>query len=221
MSPRAAAACKRVRSVTGAHQLKDLDGLVQPLHRHRPQGSDLHQALDQPQGGSGQPDTPRHGHLLHARRQVGGLPDRRVVHMQVVANGPHHDFPGVEPHAHAQLQATGAAYLFGIVLHRRLHRQGGIAGAQGVVFVGNGGAKQGHDAVAQHLVHRALEAVHGVHHAVDGWIEELLGGFRVEVADELRGVFEIGKEHRDLLALAFQGRAGGEDFLGQIWAVYR
>ena len=32
---------------TGAHQLKHLDGLLQALHRHWPQGSDLHQALSQ------------------------------------------------------------------------------------------------------------------------------------------------------------------------------
>ena len=125
--------------------------------------------------------------------------------------------PAVETHAHAQLQAPGAAHLVGGGLHGRLHGQGGIAGAQGVVFVGNGRAKQGHNAIAQHLIHRALEAVHGVHHAVDGGIEELLGGFGIETPDEFRRVLEVGKQHRDLLALAFQGGAGGEDLLGQIW----
>jgi hypothetical protein len=121
---------------------------------------------------------------------------------------------GVEAHAHAQLQAAAAAYLLGIGLHGRLHGQGGIAGAQGVIFVGNRGAKQGHDAVAEHLIHRALEAVHGVHHAMDGGIEELLRGFGVEAADEFGRVLEIGKEHGHLLPLAFQGTAGGEDLLG-------
>ena len=91
-----------------------------------------------------------------------------------------------------------------------------------MVFVGNGGAKQGHNAVAEHLVHRALEAVHGVHHAVQGRIEELLGGFGIEAADEFGGVFEVGKEHRDLLALAFQGGAGGQDLLGEMgWRIGR
>ena len=33
----------------------------------------------------------------------------------------------------------------------------------------------------KHLVDRALVAVHGVHHVVQGRIEELLGGFRIEV----------------------------------------
>ena len=87
--------------------------------------------------------------------------------MQVIADGAHHHFPGVEPHAHAQLQAPGAAYVFGIGAHRGLHGKGGVAGAQRVVFVGNGGAEQRHNAVAEHLVDGALEAVHGVHHVVD------------------------------------------------------
>ena len=54
-----------------------------------------------------------------------------------------------------------------------------------MVFMGNRGAEQGHNAIAQHLVHRALEAVHGVHHALQDRIEELLGLFGVEVADAI------------------------------------
>jgi hypothetical protein len=89
-----------------------------------------------------------------------------------------------------------------------------------MIFVGNRGAEQGHDAVAQHLVDGALEAMHGVHHVVDGGVEELLGGFRVEAPDEFRRVFEVGKQHRDLLALAFKGGFGCQDFLGEVgWCV--
>ena len=202
--------------VTGAHQVKDLDGLDQPLHRHRPQGGDLHQALHQTEGRRRQPDAAGGGQLLHARSQVGGLPHGRVIHVQVVANGPHHHFPRIEAHAHAQLQAPGAAHLFGGGLHGGLHGQGRIAGAQGVIFVGNRGAKEGHNAVAQHLIHRALEAVHRVHHVVEGGIEELLGGFGIKAPNEFRRVLKVGKEDRDLLAFAFEGGAGGEDLLGQM-----
>ena len=85
-----------------------------------------------------------------------------------------------------------------------------------MVFMGDGGTEQGHDTVAEHLIHRALEAVHGVHHVPQSRIEEPLGGFGVEVADELGGAFEIGKQHRYLLALAFQGGAGSENLVGEI-----
>ena len=97
-----------------------------------------------------------------------------------------------------------------------LHGQGGIAGAQGVVLVRDGGTKQGHQAIPQDLVHGALEAVHGVHHQVNGRIEELLGGFGVEALDQPGGVLEVGKEHGDLLALPCQSRAGRENLLSQM-----
>jgi hypothetical protein len=51
---------------------------------------------------------------------------------------------------------------------------------------------------------------------MDGRIEELLGGFGVEAADEFGGVFEVGKEHGDLLAFALQGGAGREDLVGEM-----
>ena len=64
-----------------------------------------------------------------------------------------------------------------------LHHQGGITGAHGVIFVGHRRTKQGHNAIAQDLIHRALKAVHGVHHVAEGGIEEVLRGLRVEVAN--------------------------------------
>ena len=85
-----------------------------------------------------------------------------------------------------------------------------------MVFMGHWGSEERHDAVPEHLIHGAFVAVHGVHHDVQRRIEEPLGGFRVEVADQLGRAFEVGKEHGDLLALAFQGTAGGQDFLGEI-----
>src|SRR5438105_15500122 len=53
-----------------------------------------------------------------------------------------------------------------------------------MVFMGNGRAKQGHNTLAEHLIDSALEAVHSVHHAVDGWIEQLLGGFGMKNPDD-------------------------------------
>ena len=201
---------------TGPQQLEHLHRLRHPLHRHRSQGVHLHQAFYQAQGGGGKADGPGCGQLFHARCQVGGLPHGRIVHVQVVANSTHHHLSGVQADADLQLQAVRAAHLLAVWAQRRLHGQGGVAGACGVIFMGNGGTKQGHKAVAEHLVHRALEAVHGVHHAVDGRVEELLGGFRVEALDKLGGVFDVGKQHRDLFALAFQGGAGGQNLLRQV-----
>ena len=40
-----------------------------------------------------------------------------------------------------------------------------------------------------------------------GWPRGLLGGFGIKTPDEFRRVFEVRKEHRDLLALACQETA--------------
>ena len=109
--PRATAACNRPTERTRPDQLEDLDGLQQPLHREAAQGRDLHQALHQPQGRCRQPDASWRGELFHACRQVRGLADGRVVHMQVVANGAHHHLARVQPHADPHLQAMGVAHL--------------------------------------------------------------------------------------------------------------
>jgi hypothetical protein len=106
-----------------------------------------------------------------------------------------------------------AAHLLGIGAERRLHGERRVTGPYGVVLVGNRGAKERHNAVAQHLVHGAFVAVHCVHHGVQGGIQKLLGGFGVEVADERQRVFEIRKQHRDVLTLAFQSGAGRADLL--------
>ena len=111
-------------------------------------------------------------------------------------------------------------YLLGIVLHRRLHGQGGIAGPYGMVFMGDRCPKDRHDAVPKDLIHRAFKAVDGFHHDMDGRVEELLGVFWVKVADQLGRVFDVGKQHGDLLAFAFQGTPGGENFFGEVrWRV--
>jgi hypothetical protein len=58
--------------------------------------------------------------------------------------------------------------------------------------------------------------VHGVHHALQGRIEERLAGFGIEVPDQ-RGIpCEVGKQHGDLFALTLHGVSAGEDFLRQI-----
>ena len=51
---------------------------------------------------------------------------------------------------------------------------------------------------------------------MDGRIKELLGGFGIEAADEFRRVLEIGKEHGDLLALAFEVGPSRDNFLGEV-----
>src|SRR2546426_12423729 len=92
-------------------------------------------------------------------------------HVQVVADGPHHHLAAMQPDPAGDGHAAGPPDLAGILLHRRLHSKGGIAGPHGVVFMGDGGAEECHDAVAHNLVHGPLIATHGRHHAFEHGVE--------------------------------------------------
>jgi hypothetical protein len=109
--------------------------------------------------------------------------------MQIVADRAHHHHPGVETHPELYLDPMGAAHLRTIALDGLLHGQGRITGPQGVVLMGDGGPKQRHNAIAQHLVDGPLEAMHGVHQAFEHRVEELprlLGG---TLGGQLHGTF--------------------------------
>ncbi len=86
-----------------------------------------------------------------------------------------------------------------------------------MVFVGERRAEQRHDSVAHDLIHRALVAMDGVHHAFKDRVEQLARLFWVTVGEQqFRRALHVGEEDSDLLALAFQSGFGGEDLLGQV-----
>jgi hypothetical protein len=60
------------------------------------------------------------------------------------------------------------------------------------------------------------QAVDGRRHALQHGIEESPGLFRITIGQQFHRALEVGKQHRDLLALAFQGAAGSQDLLGEI-----
>jgi hypothetical protein len=51
-----------------------------------------------------------------------------------------------------------------------------------MVLMGNGGAKQRHNAIAHDLVHRARIAMHGLHHAFQYRIEQPAGLLGITVS---------------------------------------
>ncbi len=84
-----------------------------------------------------------------------------------------------------------------------------------VVLVGDRRAEDRHDAVAQHLVDRALVGVHGVHHHLLERIEQRAHFFRIEVLHEVGRPLDVGEQDGHLLALAFDRGAGAQDLLGE------
>ena len=199
-----------------ACQLEDLDRRREPLHRHRPARGHLHEALGERQRLRRQQDRAGLGHLLHARGQVRGLTDRRVVHVQIGADRAHHHVAGVQAHADLDRHAEAAKHALGVALHRLLHPKRRVARPHRMVLVRERCAEERHDPVAHHLVHGALVAVDGLHHVLEDGVEELARLLGVAVGEQLHRALQVGEQHGDLLALTLQGGLGGEDALREV-----
>ena len=163
-----------------------------------------------------QQDAARARQLLHPPREMGRLADRRVVHVEIAADGAHDDLARVEPDPDLHVHAVRAARLLRVAHHQLLHPQRRIARPHGVVLVGERRAEQRHDPVAHDLVDRALVAVDRFHHVLEHRIEELARLLGIAVGEQFHRALQVGEQHGDLLALAFQGGLGGEDLLGQM-----
>ena len=199
-----------------ARDLVDVHRLAHPLDGHRAERDDGHGALGEPDGAGGRPDRLRRGRLLHAGGEVRALAHRRVVHVQVAGDGAHDDLAGVQADADLDGGPVGSPHGVGVALHRLLHAQRRVAGARRVVLEGERRAEEGHDAVAHHLVHRALVAVNGVHHQLEHGIEELAGLLGVAVGQQLHRALHVGEENGHLLALALEGLLRGQDPLDEV-----
>ena len=123
---------------------------------------------------------------------MGRLAHCRVIHVEIAADGTHHDCPGIQTDADLHGHAMAALHLGGVLFHRGLHRQRRIAGPHRVIFMRQRRPKEGHNAIAHHLVHRAFVPMHGSHHAFQHGIKELPRLLRVAIGEEFHGTFEVG-----------------------------
>jgi hypothetical protein len=200
----------------GTHQLKDLQRLSQPPDGRWTERFDLDHLLGESEGLRRQEDAPRHRQLFHAGRQMRRLPDSRVIHMQIVADRTNHHFTRIQTYPDLDLDTMCLADVVGVCPKGFLHSQGGIAGPDGMIFMANRRPKERHDTVPHDLIDRPLIPMHRRHHPFQHRIEQLPSLFRIAVGQEFHGASQISKEHSDVLALTFEGAAGGEDFLSEI-----
>ena len=99
-------------------------------------------------------------------------------------------------------------------------RSAAVARSHRVILVRKRRTEERHNAVAHHLVDGPLVAVDGLHHVLEYGIEQLPRLLGIAVGEELHRALEIGEQHGDLLALAFESSLGGEDSLGEVlWAI--
>src|SRR3989442_10304715 len=91
-----------------------------------------------------------------------------------------------------------------------------------MILVSNGGTEQGEDAVAQGLGDVALIAMDGLHHELEGGVNDGAGLLGIQVTGEGGKPSQVSKEGGDGLALAlgttagFQGLSFGLDALHQM-----
>src|SRR5712692_4961549 len=74
-----------------------------------------------------------------------------------------------------------------------------------MVFMGNGRAEQGKDAIARVLDHVAFIAMDRIHHELDGWIDNGARLFGIEVFHEVHRAFDVGKKGSYGFAFAVRG----------------
>ena len=192
------------------------DRLAPALDLNGPHALAADVALDEPPRRLAREDRARLGQLLEASRQVGGVADRRVVHAQVVADRAHDHEAGVQAHPDRQGDLGPGGDDDGAVAERAGDAEGGERRAARVILVGEGGAEERHEAVAEELVDRALVAVHLGEGGLEEGVHEDVHPLRPEPLGERRGADQVAEEHGDGLALAFQRAPGGEDPLGEV-----
>jgi hypothetical protein len=116
--------------------------------------------LYQSTGALADQDHPGRGTLLEAGGQMRGVAHGRVVHAQVVADTADHHQSRVQPHAYRQVLPRRQPEVGVALAQAVLQPQGRQHCSPGVILIGNGGAKQRHEAVAEELIDRALVPVH-------------------------------------------------------------
>ena len=99
-----------------------IDGRIQAADRPRAERRHTDVPFGQPEGIAGGEDGSRLRHLLHAGRKVRGLPDGRIVHVEVVADGPNHYVARVEPDPDLDRHAAGMSDLLGVAPDRSCMR---------------------------------------------------------------------------------------------------
>ena len=70
-----------------------------------------------------------------------------------------------------------------------------------------------------HLVHRALVAMHGLHHVSDDRGEDLARVLRVAIGNQLHRALEIGERDGHVLPFAFDDTFGCQDLLGEVLGI--
>ena len=135
-----------------------------------------------------------------AGRRLGLQPGRgvhHVAHGRVVGAGERADEHLARVDADAELERVGRALVLDVAVDGLLHAQRRPHGALGVVLVGDRGAEQGEDAVAEQLVDPTTERGDVVDQTLEHAVDEPLHLFGVEVLGERGEADHVAEQHGD------------------------
>ena len=157
-----------------------------------PKGSRLIVAEHSDGGGVAGEHAARRRHRLQSRRHV-----HDVAHGGVVEAGQraHEHLAGVDPDAHLHRRCVAAGG--GEQRQRLLHPQRRPHGPLGVVLVGDRGAEQRDDGVAEQLVDLAAEGLDVGHEPLEAAVDQALDPLRVEVLGQRGRADEVGEQDGD------------------------
>jgi hypothetical protein len=200
----------------GGDHLPRPDRLAPALHRELAEWPGVEVAAGEPVRGLGDHDASGIGDLLEPGSHVRRVAHRRVIHPEVAADAADEDKTRIEPLT--RLEGDAALPLDVLLIARQslADSDGCVDRPLCVVLVGDWGAEERHDAIAQELVHRALVAVDLGQHQIEGPRHQLMDVFGIQPLGQRREAGDVGEEDGQELALALERTPGGQDLLGEV-----
>ncbi len=152
-------------------------------------------------------DRTDRGGGLHPRRQVDGMPDRRVLDLTGAGlDRADHDFAGVDADAALDRGAALGEHLCRIPFEFLLHPQRCIERPLRMVLMRHRRAEQREDAITRGLHDVTVVAVDGIHHQRQRRIDDVARLLGVEFLHQFGRALEVGEQRRHRLALALDRR---------------
>ncbi len=172
---------------------------------------DVEEPAHQPFRGVADQHRPGLGGRLESLRQVGGVADRRVLHLEIAADGTDHHWSRVHADPNPQLDAASGAELRAQPRERVTNGERGVDGAVRRILVGDRCAEERHDAVAGELDDDALDAVDLPRDERDVFLEEVAILLGIERLGDRGRAYQVAEHDGDELPLAGDGPLTGAD----------
>ena len=203
----------RVVRAADAHERMDGERFGLALERPRAHRHAFDKGIDGAEHAVADENRPRLGLVLQPRRDIRRVADGGVVHAQVVADLADHDHARVQPDAQPQWRLA-VRHRTGIDAPANCQRRQNRAPR--MILVRQRRAEQRHEAIAEELIDRALVAVHLGQRRFEERTEDRVHALGTRALGHLGRIGDVAEQHRDRLALAFEGAARAQDFLGQV-----